>query len=277
MRKKKIICGGLVLALTLPVLASCGKPKADAYWKDSDRQIAAAADESGQPDAVIAAPLPSGQEPVISADAMLAAYTQVLEDFYYNHKDHTGQDLGYFENAGEDWNQFAVYDVDMDGQNELLVRYTASQISAGQREYVLKYDEASGTITEELTEFPPVIYYDNGVIEAGWSHNHGRAGDALWPYTFWRYDPQTDTYQAGQMADAWEKELVEYKFPDSADKDGDGVVYYIIEYGNPVDYSTDTPIDKSGYDEWREGILGGAEKLEIPFMPLTETNIKNIQ
>ncbi|MDE7243630.1 MAG: hypothetical protein K2O18_06605 [Oscillospiraceae bacterium] len=296
MRKRKMILG---LALVLTLLSSCGREPQDAYWKDSDRPSAAQAagtrqaensseqlaNAGGQPEeaaplsAVPSPVLPQGEEPVTGADraAMLKAYSDVLHGFYDGHVDHTGQDLGYYEESGMGLNRFAVYDVDLDGQDELLVSYTTTLASAGVREYVLGYDAESGTVREEFSGNPTVIYYDNGVIEALWYYNRGRAGDVLWPYTFWRYDPQADAYRATEMADAWDKSLVEEGFPDSADKDGDGVVYYLIEYGDYVDYNSDTPVDKSGYDTWRESFLGGANELPVPFVDLDESNINSIR
>ena len=275
MRKRKTVLG---LALVLTLLASCGNGPEEAHQQEAARPETAADAETVQiPDA--SGMVPPDGEPVIHSDraAMLAAYTEVLNNFYFNHTDPSGQDMGSFEGIGEEWNQFAVFDVDLDGQDELLVSYTATIASAGMREYVFGYDGTGGNVREEFSEFPLAKYYDNGIIEAGWSHNQGRAGDALWPYTFWRYDPQSDTYQASEMADAWDKSLVEDGFPDSADKDGDGLVYYLIEYGNYVDYASDTPVDKSGYDKWRESFLGGANELAVPYVTLNEENIKNIR
>ena len=111
----------------------------------------------------------------------------------------------------------------------------------------------------EFSNFPLLTFYDNGVIQAGWSHNQGRAGDSLWPYTFWRYDAETDAYTAGEDVDAWDKSLVEEGFPDSVDADGDGVVYYIMPYGS---YDTSQPVDGPAYQQWRDAFVGGAQALQ---------------
>mgnify|MGYP006990178543 CR=1 FL=1 len=37
----------------------------------------------------------------------------------------------------------------------------------------LDYDEAAGAVRMEFSNFPLLTFYDNGVIQAGWSHNQG--------------------------------------------------------------------------------------------------------
>lgn len=260
MRKKLCL---LALALALLALASCGGKQADTPNTDS----------AAAPEAPAAPPAPSGEEPVFAADPMLAAYTDVLEGVYFDHVFPAGQDLGLAEGSSEDGNQFAIFDVDQDGQDELIISYTTTY-TAGMTEFVLGFDEASGAVTQEFAQFPLVTYYDNGIIQAGWSHSQGKAGDALWPYTFWRYDPQTDTYEGVEMVDAWDKKLVEDGFPEDVDKDGDGVVYYFAQYGN---YDQSDPVDNDAYEQWRDSFVGGAEELRIPYMTLNEENIKSIQ
>ena len=61
---------------------------------------------------------------------------------------------------------------------------------------VYDYDEASGELYEELSQFPMLtFFYDNATIGAGISHNQGYAGE-FWPYTFYTYDAANDSYRA---------------------------------------------------------------------------------
>ena len=76
------------------------------------------------------------------------------------------------------------------------------------------------------------------------------------------------------MVDAWEKMFSEDGFPDDVDRDGDGVVYFLMAYGN---YDTSGPVDGAAYQQWRDSYIGGAAPLELPFVPLTEENIRAIQ
>ena len=80
------------------------------------------------------------------------------------------------------------------------------------------------------------------------------------------------------MVDAWDKSLREedYEgnpFPDDIDADGDGLVYYIMPGGT---YEKNTPVDFDAYTKWRESSIGQAQPLEIPYLELTEENIKKL-
>lgn len=71
-------------------------------------------------------------------------------------------------------NSFAVYDIDADGEDELLINYRTT--SLGNNVFkIYGYDQVSGEVKEEFSEYPNVTFYDNGVILAQMSHNHGRA------------------------------------------------------------------------------------------------------
>ena len=227
--------------------------------------------------------LPEAEEPEIpgsaapstpsSAAPMRVAYAAALEDLAQNHLLPSGQDCGFIDGCDISANQFAVYDLDADGREELLILYT-STYTAGMTGAVYDYDRETGLLREQFCQFPLLTFYDNGMVRADWSHNQGAAGDALWPYTLWRWDPETDSYSAVGMVDAWDKSLHEVydgrDFPDEADLDGDGVVYYLMEYG---DYSLESPVDGEQYGQWRDSFLDGAAELELPLLNLTAENI----
>ena len=172
-------------------------------------------------------------------------------------------------------NKFAVYDVDHDGREELVFCYTATSM-ASMTAKIYDYDEASGELYEELSQFPMLTFYDNATIGAGISHNQGYAGE-FWPYTFYTYDAANDSYRAEYFVDAWDKSLSEVNyngeaFPDDADKDGDGIVYYLEA---PDGSETGEPLDKDAFDQWISENVGKEEN--IPFQDLTEDAISQIQ
>ena len=68
-------------------------------------------------------------------------------------------------------NQFAVCDVDGDGREELVLLYTTSYM-AGQLGLIYDTDETGG-LRLQFSEFPLLTFYDNGTVQAGWSHNQG--------------------------------------------------------------------------------------------------------
>ena len=166
---------------------------------------------------------------------------------------------------GGDW-QYAETDIDSDGSVELLLLSDLGYI-AGQTLQVLGYDEATNALHEQLNEYPLATFYGNGMVEVGWSHSQGLAGDALWPYTLYRYDAAGDVYQRVAMVDAWDKGLYAEGFPEDVDKEGAGAVYYIMP-GDEEDYSS--PVSQSEYDAWRNEMVGGAANIQVDYLPLTE-------
>lgn len=204
--------------------------------------------------------------------AQKEAYKAALNSILLEHRLPGGEDWG-----DEEGSQFAVFDVDGDGRDELIVAYQGV-IMAGMHTDVYGYDETSGTLREELTEFPSLTFYDNGRIEAGASHNHGRGPtvEGFWPYTLYEYDSAANQYREVCSVDVWDKAYRETDneggaFPDEQDLDGDGILYYT--WGGSME--AETFFDREAYFRWRDSLLGGAGQMEIPFLDLTAENIGN--
>ena len=214
--------------------------------------------------------VPQSEEP----DPISEAYYSALETLYKTYTLPDGTNLGYNEISDLSENQFAIYDIDQDGKEELIIVWT-STYTAGMSGIVYGYDNASGTMKTELFEYPAQTFYDNGVVEVLVSHNHGLAGeiDDFWPYTFYRYDKDTDTYLCAAEVDAWNKAYYEKDydgnvFPDELDADGDGILYKVL-IGND-----EKLIDLEEYKKWQESVIEGAKKVEIPFVKMTENSIQ---
>ncbi|MEA4813539.1 MAG: hypothetical protein VB112_01345 [Oscillospiraceae bacterium] len=219
-------------------------------------------------------------EPDTSAgqlDDMYNAYSDALENLTKNNILPDGTDAA--ELSGDmAQNKFALYDVDNDGKEELILMYTNTYM-AGEAGYVFAYDSETKKLKTELSEFPMLTFYDNGIIKAGWSHNQGLAGDNFWPYSLYQYVPETDSYELVGMVDAWDKSFsgTDYQnnsFPSDIDKSGTGFVYYIMEDGK---YDTTHPVDASEYNAWVSTYIGNASEIEIQYMDLTEENILQIR
>lgn len=215
-------------------------------------------------------PLPSESPSEPSAeDEQISSYIGNLIILYYNHEMPDGSPADVdSDTIGE--NEFAVYDVDGDGSQELII-YCTTGTMAGMTGSVWDYKD--GQMHQELLAFPALSFYDNGMVQADWSHNQGK-GDVIWPYTLLCYDAASDTYEGVTMVDSWNKELVPDGFPNEADLDGDGNVFYLMEWGN---YDLADPIDNEAYEEWYASQLGGAQRLDIPFQKLTPENIEAIK
>ncbi len=209
-------------------------------------------------------------------DNRRSVYADILENIYSNQVFPDGRDYG-FDDTDIAKNKFAIYDIDGDGKEELIIQYITT-ITAGNIELIYDMTGDSKTVREEFSEFPALKFYDNGIVEAEWSHNQGRGGE-FWPYTLYQYDQETDTYVTVGMVDAWDKSLSETDFngdafPEEKDLNGDGILYYIMQEAS---YDQKTIVDMEEYKEWRDSYLGKAEQINIPYKYLTHTNISGIR
>ena len=172
-------------------------------------------------------------------------------------------------------NKFAIHDVDGDGREELIISYVTGPM-AGQGKNVFGYHMESDTVYRQAVAFS-MVFYDNGVIKADASHNHGR-GEKLWPYTVYYYSPVTDDYRYGVYVDSWEKAYYgetaqRTLFPTDADADGDGIVYYLMPYD---DYSYSNPIDGPEYNDWYTHLIGTAEIMKPTYYEMTKENVEKL-
>lgn len=210
--------------------------------------------------------LPYGRPVDLDPSGLPAAYAAAIEQYCRVGVFPDGQDGGEIPGRIS----YAVFDVDGDGQNELILR-NADTFMAGMTERVFGYDESAGTFREEFSAFPALTYYDNGVIQADWSHNQGKAGDRLWPYTLYQYQAEDGRYEALGSVDGWDRALGEHMeavggdFPEETDADGDGYVYVLLPANWEGQYTRGSLVDGPDHENWRNHYLGGAEILKIPY------------
>lgn len=223
-------------------------------------------------------------EKITEENVNAMTYRTVLERIYYGMTLPDGEELEGDLGGNISENTFAIHDVDGDGRDELIFMYTNATM-ASMFGVIYDHDE-DGNIVKQLHSFPAMRFYSNGVIEADSSHNHGLSG-SFWPYTLYKYNSGTDTYVRVAYLEAMEKKMVDeinensadygiappYVYPEEADTSGTGTVYYIHTEG----YSEFTqPVDVTEYEKWYDGYISGAEQFEVPFMNLTEENIKKV-
>ena len=196
------------------------------------------------------------------------AYAEALENMIINRIFPDGRAVETFnEDDSLENNEFAVCDVDADGMDELIIRFSDT-FMAGMVEMVYGYDSGTDSLMKEVSQFPALTYYDNGTMTAPISHNQGKAG-RFWPYTAYKHNAETDTYEKVMFIDAWDGKIFEDGFPTEADTDGDLLVYFINpDYDNGY-YSN--PIDGDEYYKWSDEFFG--EKIEVLFAKLTMENI----
>jgi len=202
----------------------------------------------------------------------IQAYWTVLTDIYHYQSFPGGRELGY-----DGWpmtdNRFALVDVDGDGSVELIVLYCTTSTS-GHAEIIYDYDASTGGVREQFIEYPGVVHFYNGILKVDASHNH-TLSEKVWPYTLYKYNADSDSYDVIAQVEAWDKEIrdTDYggnAFPDDVDADKDQTVYYIMETD---EYAHRTPVDGKEYDQWYESYRNGADTVTIPYLALAEENI----
>lgn len=210
-------------------------------------------------------------EKKVSEEELLAAkrrsrFADVVSRLYFTGTwpDETTVDLSGDATFGSlDENQFAICDVDGDGEEELVISYSITSM-AGMQERVYGYDANTDSVYQELLEFPAMTFYSNGVVEVALSHNHSMGMD-FYPFNIYQYNEDTREYELVGSVDAWEKSYFpeDYEgnaFPDDEDTDGDGVLYYVHE-GD--EYSYDKGMDKEDYEAWHQDMVGDAEVVNV--------------
>ena len=212
--------------------------------------------------------LPETAEPAARYGSAREAYFAALNTLLCEHVFPDGTLYEPFPDGAGDC--FALVDLHGDGGEELILLAT-NTYTAGQAGFVLSWDERSGTVRIELQASPGIVFYDNGYLKVMASHNQGAAGDALWPYTLYRYDAVSGVYRPEAMVDAWDSSLTERYydmfFPKDADRSGTGVVYYVMTEG---EYDLSKPLDAADYAAWVEDWHGGAAEVHPEYRPLTE-------
>jgi len=179
-------------------------------------------------------------------------------------------------------NKFTLCDVDGDGSQELVLLYSTAPM-AGMMGYVIDYKPENaangGEISIQMTEWPALNFYDNGMVIAEWSHNQTMS--KFWPYTLFAYEPVSDSYYMLASVYAADKKLLEDmgaqdQYPAEVDKCGAGTVYYLT-YQRYSETEPPVPeeyvLDQKQYDAFLAETLGTARPLDMFYLDLTEENI----
>lgn len=181
------------------------------------------------------------------------------------------QEIDLFEPGTIEDENFAVLDVDADGEDELIVTIS-NTYTAGMCTVVYDYDADTDDVREEACTGLAAKFYP-GMIQVEASHNHGHAGDVLWPYAILTYDQEKDVYEDAFYVDAWSKEIADYDssldmaYPEEIDTEHDGFVYLITENGQQ------RVINRKDYESWEADMFSQKEPLTVFWQKITSENI----
>ena len=265
MKRVWIIITSVILVSTI---AACSNSVTPASPSDA-LPTATAAESTAEP--VATEPTATAQ-PGDQNQQMYAAFSEALENLLQNRMLPDG--ILSEEQDSALASRFAIFDVDGDGQDELILLNNTVTM-AGTSGYVFDYEEGTEGLQTELLESVNLTFYDNGLVKAGWSHNQGLAGDHFWPYNLLQYDATIDCYRPYYIVDAWDKKYSEDNeqgepFPTEVDKSNAGIVYFIMQ---GMEYDNSNPVDQSEYTAWLDQQIGSAKELELPYFDLTEENV----
>lgn len=117
----------------------------------------------------------------------------------------------------EDWyygyNEFAIYDVNLDGREELLIKHNSSMSDS--KLFIYEYDEDAKELRKIFKDYLEVTFYENGIIKVLVAHN--QTDNDFWPYSLYCLDEETNTYMAFAYVDseAEDAEITEQFIGDS--------------------------------------------------------------
>lgn len=259
--KKRIFAAAIAASLVI-LLAAC----APYSGSNSDTATQTPSESTLQTEAVT--------EPVSQEDSARDAFQRALKTI---HDQLTLPGLPYeqkielFTPGTIEDEQFAVMDVDGDGEEELLVSVSNTYV-AGMCEVIYGYDPQTDDLRVEYQNYVGVTHYP-GMLKVDASHNQGYAGDVLWPYVVARYDEEADLYEDIFIVDAWSKAIADYDayaempYPEDIDTEQDGYVYLITENGQ------ERIVSRADYEAWEAQVFAQKEPLTIPWQKITEENI----
>lgn len=210
-----------------------------------------------------------------------AAYRTVLETILKSHA-FQNERFDILNDSDIAENVFALYDVDSDGTEELIIRW--SNTNSASVTGVIYGCDSEGNVHCQLQTTPYLRFYSNGVVEADSVHNSALAGENFWAYTLYQYDSSSQTYQSAGYVDAWDKSAFKEDssethetFPDYADVSHSGMVYFICRSSEEMASEFSDPLDITEYQAWHTSFIGGASEVNLPFQKFTQENIAEIK
>ena len=169
-------------------------------------------------------------------------------------------------------NSFSIMDIDRDGFDELIISWTSAAM-AGQFFGVYQYYPQTGSVLTEFIGSPAgVEFYDNGVVLEIYSHNH-TLGET-WPYYVHRYDEMKDIYEYEYSVEALSRNMCPEEYPEEIDVDNYGEVYYTYDYEGT---GNKTFMSRSQYEAFFSDLVSEANRIEVVFTELTESNVDTIR
>ena len=110
-------------------------------------------------------------------------YRELLENIYYNREFPDWDYKNYDKDVSID---FAVYDIDSDGRDELLVTFDNRSV------YVYDHN-ADGNLIKQFSGYINTNFYENGAVRVYSAHNQTHSFE-VHPFEMYKYNSETDSY-----------------------------------------------------------------------------------
>ncbi len=198
-------------------------------------------------------------EPVDKTE-LFAAYKKLFEGIQAERAWPDGSPLHISGDLGEAL-QYAVEDLDGDGNEELVVSVVTADYMAAYMENMYKYDPAAQACVQASSMYPSPGYYDNGMI-SGAVDNSQRFTSSIRSY-----NKESGVYEEianAKLVYRSDAELAGLEFPAEADKDGDGSLWEIHE-GEKVAY-----LDNEEEKAWMQEKIGTGKQVKVKWIPFSE-------
>lgn len=166
-------------------------------------------------------------------------------------------------------NRFAVFDLDEDGRDELILEITQADVLDC---FTAVYDvDADGDLRREVRYETAMRFFSGGIAVAEYPDAAADGNDFV-PYAVASYDPELDVFTEIAYVSAIDRSTLESaglldEYPENADTSGTGRVYCI---------RSDNPVDVTEYETWYASWHDGLSELEIPYQPLTSEQIEEL-
>ena len=215
---------------------------------------------------------PDTAEPIVIPEAAetpaVSLYVQTLTDLHDDKILPSGKEL---ELEGDiEKNRFAVYDIDDDGRDELILEISQA---ATENCFTAVYDiDRDGDLRRELRYEAKVTFWTNGIALAEYTDAAEHDGDFI-PYAVSQYDSEQDTYTEFAYVSAIDRAALAAhdmadEYPSGADTSKTGRVYCI---------SGDNPVDVTEYETWYLSWHNGLRETPVPLTELTIEHIKKLE
>lgn len=188
-----------------------------------------------------------------ASQRMYVAYGHLLWDVYDRGLLPDGTELAVVGEPGN--SRFALADVDGDGSTELVLQWDEG---AEADRLLAVYGWRDGYLYEQGRFSLQVHFYENGALEADWSHDQSPSIEGFWPYDAYAYDAASDCWQRVGSADS------------------NGQRYYLLPADWNGTYSEDLLVDETDYLVWRKSRLQGSTELGLAEQALTADAIADL-